>query len=231
MIRIEKLHVAYGNHQVLKGLSMHVQTGTIHGLVGLNGSGKTTLLNTLYGIMKQKTGTIELEGQKSRRQAIGYLETQQYFYPRITGMEYLKLVSGMNQSFDIKQWNELFELPLEQLIDEYSTGMKMKLAMFGIISLNKSILLLDEPFNGIDLETVYKLKNLLTRFKAQGITIVLTSHILESLVSICDRISYLNGGIIEFTIDQEHFPELEKRIISIHQEKIDLQLQRLLGKD
>jgi ABC-2 type transport system ATP-binding protein len=51
-------------------------------------------------------------------------------------MEYLKLVSGMNQSFDIKQWNELFELPLEQLIDEYSTGMKMKLAMFGIISLN-----------------------------------------------------------------------------------------------
>jgi ABC-type multidrug transport system fused ATPase/permease subunit len=85
MIRIEKLHVAYGNHQVLKGLSMHVQTGTIHGLVGLNGSGKTTLLNTLYGIMKQKTGTIELEGQKSRRQAIGYLETQQYFYPPDNG--------------------------------------------------------------------------------------------------------------------------------------------------
>jgi ABC-2 type transport system ATP-binding protein len=80
------------------------------------------------------------------------------------------------------------------------------------------------------LKRFYKLKNLLTRFKAQGITIVLTSHILESLVSICDRISYLNGGIIEFTIDQEHFPELEKDNFDPSGED-DLQLQRLLGKD
>jgi ABC-2 type transport system ATP-binding protein len=227
MIKIDNLFVDYGQHSVLKGLSLKIENATIHGLVGLNGSGKTTLLNTIYGIKKQTEGVVQIMGRERKRSLISYLETQNYFYPRITGKEYLKLISNKNPDFDINAWNDLFELPLKQLIDEYSTGMKKKLAMFGIISQNKIFLILDEPFNGIDLETVYKLKNLLQKLKLQGKTILITSHILESLIGLCDAISYLNNGIIEFTLDKDHFNEVEGRIFSLHQEKIDQQLDKL----
>jgi ABC-2 type transport system ATP-binding protein len=229
MLQIEDLVVSYGQHQVLKGLSLEITDATIHGLVGLNGSGKTTLLNTLYGIKKQEKGKVRLTHENDGKRQIGYLETQNYFYPRITGMEYLKLVSNQNPEFQIENWNELFELPLQQLIDEYSTGMKKKLAMFGVISLDRPVLILDEPFNGIDLETVYKLKSLFLKLRQQGKTILITSHILESLVALCDRVSYLNRGIIEFTLDRNNFGDLENRIFSLHQEKIDQQLQGLFG--
>jgi ABC-2 type transport system ATP-binding protein len=227
MIKIDNLFVDYGQHSVLKGLSLKIENATIHGLVGLNGSGKTTLLNTIYGIKKQTEGVVQIMGRERKRSLISYLETQNYFYPRITGKEYLKLISNKNPDFDINAWNDLFELPLKQLIDEYSTGMKKKLAMFGIISQNKIFLILDEPFNGIDLETVYKLKNLLQKLKLQGKTILITSHILESLIGLCDAISYLNNGKIEFTLDKDHFNEVEGRIFSLHQEKIDQQLDKL----
>lgn len=230
MIAIENLHVSYGQHCVLKGLSLNIRKASIHGLVGLNGSGKTTLLNTLYGMIKQVEGKVEIVDKAQSKLAIGYLETQNYFYPRITGSEYLSLVSSQTSNFDIERWNELFELPLKQLVDEYSTGMKKKLAMFGVISLDKPILILDEPFNGIDMETVYKLKNLLIKLKSQGKTILITSHILESLIGICDQISYLNNGSIEFTLDKDNYQEIEHKIFSLHQEKIDRQLDTLLGE-
>jgi ABC-2 type transport system ATP-binding protein len=229
MIKIDNLHVSYGQLTVLNELSLTIEKAAIHGLVGLNGSGKTTLLNTLYGLKKQDAGTITIRERVKLKSDIGYLETQNYFYPRITGLEYLRLVSGQNAGFEIERWNELFELPLKQLIDEYSTGMKKKLAMFGIISLDKPILILDEPFNGIDLETVYKLKNLLVKLSSRGKTILITSHILESLIGICDCISYLNKGCIEFTLAKENFKLLENKIFSLHQEKIDQQMQTLFN--
>jgi ABC-2 type transport system ATP-binding protein len=229
MLNITALNVSYGSHRVLKGISMEVESKTIHGLVGLNGSGKTTLLNTLYGIKKADSGNIKIASSSMGNLHIGYLETQNYFYPRITGMEYLRLISCRNEGFEIDRWNELFELPLSQLIDEYSTGMKKKLAMFGVISLNKPILMLDEPFNGIDLETVYKLKSLLLKLRDQGVTILITSHILESLTNLCDCISYLNRGIIDFTLGREEFDSLENQIFSLHKQKIESQLNGLLN--
>jgi ABC-2 type transport system ATP-binding protein len=229
MIKTTALFVSYGSNEVLKGISMEVETKTIHGLVGLNGSGKTTLLNTLYGLKKADSGEIKVVSGGTNKSQIGYLETQNYFYPRITGMEYLRLISHQNRGFEIDRWNELVELPLFRLIDEYSTGMKKKLAMFGVISLNKPILILDEPFNGIDLETVYKIKSLLIKLREQGKTILITSHILESLTNLCDCISYLNRGLIEFTLGSEDFSNLETRIFSLHKEKIEQQLIGLVS--
>jgi ABC-2 type transport system ATP-binding protein len=227
MVTIDNLYVSYGQNEVLKGLNLEVAEGTIHGLVGLNGSGKTTLLNTLYGLKKQDKGRVILNVPDNGKRQIGFLETQNYFYPRITGMEYLRLVSNRNPRFQIGNWNTLFDLPLQQLIDEYSTGMKKKLAMFGVISIDRPIMILDEPFNGIDLETVYKLKSLFLKLRQNGKTILITSHMLESLIGLCDRISYLNRGVIEFTLDRENFSELENKIFSLHQEKIDNQLKNL----
>jgi ABC-2 type transport system ATP-binding protein len=144
-------------------------------------------------------------------------------------MEYLKLFRTKNPAFDIGKWNEFFELPLNKLIETYSNGMKKKLALLGILALDREILMLDEPFNGLDLETVQKLKRLLPQLKSSK-TILITSHILESLLGICDSISYLNGGVIQFTRERKEFAGIEEEIFSMHQDKIDRQIEALIGK-
>ncbi len=229
MITIDNLQVNYGNNHVLNGLCLDIASNTIHGLVGLNGSGKTTLLNTLYGLKSKAKGAIQYNDEALKRNNIAYLETINYFYPRITGKEYLTIFKTQNPRFDIDKWNTLFELPLNKLIDDYSTGMKKKLAIMGIICLNREVLILDEPFNGIDLETVQKIKTLLLNLKTNK-TIIITSHILESLMPICDSISYLNNGKIEFTKRKKNFDEIENDIFAVHQDDLDKKIQELIGK-
>ncbi len=228
MITIHNLHVRYGTNKVLTGLNLEVHDCCIHGLVGLNGAGKTTLLNTLYGLKQRSEGEILYKSGPVKRKQIAYLETINYFYPRITGNEYLGLFKKQNPDFEIDKWNELFELPLDMLIDKYSNGMKRKLALMGIVSLNREILILDEPFNGLDMETVQKVKMLLPQLKSTK-TILITSHILESLTNICDSISYLNAGVIQFTKDKKNFASLESEIFAVHHKKINDQIRALIG--
>lgn len=229
MINLHDLHIRYGKNHVIKGLNLKIMRHTVHGLVGLNGAGKTTLLNAIYGLKKMTKGEITCKSAAVRKKQIAYLETDNFFYPRITGMEYLRLFRTSNPAFDIGKWNELFELPLNKLIESYSNGMKKKLAIMGVLTLDREILMLDEPFNGLDLETVQKLKRLLTQMKSSR-TILVTSHILESLLGICDSISYLNGGAIQFTKEKGDFAGIEEEIFAMHQDKIDRQIKALIGK-
>src|SRR5665811_1144688 len=165
MISIENLKVNYGENTVLKSLNLVIPSASIHGLVGLNGSGKTTLLNSIYGIKEKQAGSISYGSAPIEKNKIAYLESVNYFYPYITGKEYLMMFRTQNVNFNIDNWNELFELPLDKLVEDYSTGMKKKLAFMGVICLNSEILILDEPLNGVDLETVQKIKSLLTKLK------------------------------------------------------------------
>jgi ABC-2 type transport system ATP-binding protein len=229
MIILNDLHVRYGNNHVIKGLNLDIADHSIHGLVGLNGAGKTTLLNAIYGLKEKAKGEIRCGSAQFCRRKIAFLETENYFYPRITGMEYLKLFRTNNPAFDIDKWNEFFELPLHRLIESYSNGMKKKLALLGVIALDREILMLDEPFNGLDLETVEKLKRLLPSLKSSK-TILITSHILESLLGICDSISYLNGGMIQFTRERREFDSIEDEIFAVHRDRIDQQIKALIGK-
>ncbi len=216
MIKIKNLSVNYGKKQVLKNMNLELDSNQIHGVLGLNGAGKTTFFNTLYGLKKIKSGKITVNDNKVQKKNIAYLETHNYFYPNITGMEYLSLF--INPDFEIIKWNKLFDLPLNKIIETYSTGMKKKLAILGILKLDKSILILDEPFNGLDLETSRTLKLTLLKLKESGKTIIISSHILESLTTLCDKLHYLKNGIIQFSkektnfegIDNEIFSELEK---------------------
>ena len=228
MLKIDNLKVDYGSYNVLNALCLNISCNSIHGLVGLNGSGKTTLLNTIYGLKIQTQGTIQYNSKVIEKNNIAYLEAINYFYPRINGKEYLCLFKTQNSEFNIDKWNDLFELPLNKLIDDYSTGMKKKLALMGIICLNREILILDEPFNGVDLETVQKVKTLLLKLKSNKIVLI-TSHIIESLLPICDSISYLNGSKIQFTKEKKDFNKIENEIFSVHQDKIDKKIQELIG--
>ncbi|HBS85587.1 MAG: hypothetical protein A2W91_14510 [Bacteroidetes bacterium GWF2_38_335] len=226
MLTINNLCVSFGQLDVLKNLCMQIGNGEVRGIVGLNGSGKTTLFNTLYGNVKKQSGEILFDDEKLGRSKITFFETNSFFYSSITGKEYLSLFKTKNPNFDIKGWNEIFDLPLNKLIETYSTGMKKKLALMGILSMENPIYLLDEPFNGLDLETNQKVKQIVEILKEKGCTILVSSHILETLTGTCDSISYLNNGIIEFTALKNEFGSLAERVFK---DIDDSDLRRLMG--
>ena len=125
------------------------------------------------------------------------------------GLEYLNIVTQGNYNLSL---NQIFRLPLECLIDTYSTGMKKKLAFWGVFELNKDVVILDEPFNGIDIESVEYFYKLIFEMRNQGKIVIISSHIIETLTRVCDRIGFLNEGRTSKVYDREHYYQLQKAI-------------------
>jgi ABC-2 type transport system ATP-binding protein len=208
MLQLINISAGYGPNIVIKDVNLICNTGEIHGILGWNGAGKTTLFNTIFGFLALKSGKILINNEKSGKDKISYLETDNYFYPYLRGREYLQLLGG-EHNLMIQQWANIFDLPLDAPVDTYSTGMCKKLAIAGIILQDRPVLLLDEPFNGIDLESSEKLLFILDKLKNAGKTILLSSHILPSLTSVCSKISLLQGGSFQKTFSPEQFDKLE----------------------
>lgn len=228
MLKVADLSVNYGDKQVLNQLNQQFEPGEIHGVLGMNGAGKTTFFNTLYQNIQPVSGVLSLGDSQLQRDHIAFLETQNYFYPYLKGREYLELITLSNPNFQIKLWNEIFELPLEELIDNYSTGMKKQLAFIGMLSSERPIFILDEPFNGVDVENNEKIHQILIRLKTQDKVILLSSHIINSLTAICDKISYLSNGRIQQSYQKEDYPLLEQTIKNMVKKQIDQKLDSLL---
>jgi ABC-2 type transport system ATP-binding protein len=212
MILIDELTVSYGDHRVLNNLSLSLPLNCVHGLVGMNGAGKTTLLNTMAGFIRPVSGSIRMSGHPLRKADLAYLETENFFYSLITGREYLGLFKAPKDVPGIDDWNLMFRLPLDQVIDGYSSGMKRKLALAEVLRQNKPLVILDEPFNGLDLESSRLLALIIARLKDEGTTVIITSHILGSLTGICDDIHLLRDGKITFSKAREDFVNLEQEI-------------------
>ena len=221
MITIKDLNFSYDKKsKVLDSLCLSLTENKIHGIVGLNGAGKTTLLNAIYGLVRID-GTISCEGKNVTKKEMSYLVTENFFYSNITGSEYLSLFK--NQKFDSDKWNGLFSLPLDQIIDGYSTGMKKKLALLGILKQDKPLMILDEPFNGLDIETCRIIRSILLRLKDKGKTIIITSHIIETLTNLCDYIHYLEKGTINYSKEKHDFAEFERELFeSIENKNVEL---------
>lgn len=222
MITIKNLNISYRkNEPVIDNLNLLIQDGMIHGIVGLNGAGKTTLLNSMFGLKNVDSGEILNDGNKINKKSLAYLVTENFFYANITGREYLNLFTS--KEFDLEKWNLLFDLPLDHIIDGYSTGMKKKLALLGILKQDKPLLIIDEPFNGIDIETCRIIRMILLRLKENGKTIIVTSHIIETLTNLCDFIHYLEKGKIKYSKDKEGFADFEREIFDkIENENIEI---------
>jgi len=228
MLKINNLSVSFGDHKVLKNLELGCSKGELHGVLGMNGSGKTTLFRTIYGFKKKDDGDCVFENEAISSRKIGFLETENYFYSYMKGQEYLDLLSGADSHFDIKKWNQIFDLPLNDLIDTYSTGMKKKIAFLGVMALDRPVIILDEPFNGVDVESNEKIFQILERLKEHGKVMLISSHILSSLTSICDKISFLKKGVISKTYQKEEFPLLESELREMVQKNINQTLNELL---
>jgi ABC-2 type transport system ATP-binding protein len=228
MLSINQLSVRYGSHRVLNDLSLGLEEGRVHGLVGLNGAGKTTLLNTVAGWIFPEEGTITWNGTSLASWHFAYLESDLFFYPYITGYEYLGLFTGQRDKSGTDKWNELFKLPLADLTDTYSHGMKKKIALLAVLLQDRPFLILDEPFNGLDIEASRMISQVIMRLREKNHLILITSHIMESLTGICDYIHLLRDGKIALSATRGNYIHLEEALFGHSDDRNKALLDALL---
>lgn len=226
MISIKNLVVGFSTKIVLDNITIDFYPAKIHGIVGLNGAGKTTFFHTLSGNLKPSSGQIYMNGNMVTNKEIAYLDTINFFYSRITGKEYLNLFKQTNLNFNLNALQEYFQLPLDELIETYSTGMRKKLALLGILKQDKLIFLFDEPFNGLDMETNKIVEIIISSLKEKGKTIFLSSHIIDPLLAVCDEIHFLDKGKFTKSFDKQHFDTIEEELFR----KLKATAQRLISK-
>ena len=211
MIHIKQLSKAYGNKQVLKAINLQLEAGKIYGVVGENGAGKTTLFRCLAGF-EDCDGTIDALFSPLKDH-LGFLPTNPIFMSRITGWEYLKLLSiARNIATENFEEKNIFDLPLHQYAETYSTGMKKKLALLGILLQKNDVFILDEPFNGVDIHSNMIITDILQQLKELNKTVLLSSHIFSTLQATCDEIHLLKEGVFVKSVGRADFQQLEEEM-------------------
>lgn len=211
MIRVINVSKSYGKNKVLDGIDLTLEKGKVYGVVGKNGAGKSTLFRCLAGL-ESYDGDIESD-YPNLRNASGLLETNPRFLTRITGWEYLKLfcIAREINDEDFTSQN-IFELPLQEYAEYYSTGMKKKLALTAILLQKNEVYILDEPFNGVDLESNMLIGAIIDELKRLGKTVIISSHIFSSLKTYCDEMFLMKNGSIYKSVTKDIFEELEKEM-------------------
>lgn len=209
MIKIENLSKAFGKNRVLSNINLQLEQGKTYGIVGHNGAGKTTFFRCIMGFLSY-AGTIQSDF-KRLKDHIGYLETNPQFMSFVTAQEYLKL---MTMARDIQQTDfesqNIFELPLGDYANHFSTGMKKKLALLGVLLQKNDIYILDEPYNGVDIHSNMMITAIIQKLKKEGKTILISSHIFSTLKENCDEILVLKNGQMGDPIQPAQYDELEK---------------------
>ncbi len=224
MITIADLQCAYGEKKVVDIPAFAFAQG-VHGIVGLNGSGKTTLLNALYGFGRSKSAAVQLNGADMFHGNTAFQEAESYFYPGITGREYLALFMQGNTA-NLPGIDELLEVPLDDLITTYSTGMRRKLAILGTLHLDREVLLLDEPMNGLDLASVRVVEAIVRKLAERGRTVLITSHVLGPLITLCDRIHLLQAGSFTRSFERGQTEGLEVALFA----DLDQRTNEVMGR-
>lgn len=212
MIRIRDLQFGYGGRLVIDCARMDFEAQQVHGIVGLNGAGKSTLFQLLTRYLKPRQGAIEWEGRNMQRKDTGYLETHNYFYTNLTGNEYLDIFPRSNKDFQLERLNELFQLPLNEVTEAYSTGMKKKLALLAILQQDRPVYILDEPFNGLDLESGRVVELMIAHLKAKGKTVLVSAHTLGPLLQGCDQVHLLRNGAFAVSYGRNEFDRIEREL-------------------
>ncbi|HQR02305.1 MAG TPA: ATP-binding cassette domain-containing protein [Ferruginibacter sp.] len=208
MIQVTGLSKNYGDKQALKNINLRLERGRVYGIAGENGAGKTTLFRCIAGL---ETCEGEIRADKDPlKNHLGLLPTEPYFFSRITGIEYIRLLCNarQKQAADIESRN-IFELPLKRYASTYSTGMKKKLALMAILLQDNDYFILDEPFNGVDIQSNIVITELILSLKQRNKIIVVSSHIFSTLHDTCDEIHLLHEGTIQRSVQKDGFGALE----------------------
>lgn len=215
MIAIHHLSKKFGTTSVLENINHTFQAGKVYGIMGENGAGKSTLFRCLMGLENYKGEIIKEHPLK-----VGYLYDTPFYYSFVTGMEYIVFcLKARKLPIDkqkISELNEKFALPLERYATQYSLGMKKRLMIMTLMLQDNDFIIMDEPFNGLDLTGTILLKQWILSMQAQQKCIVLSSHIISSLTDVCDEISYIHKGKIVANYSDKTAEYIEKEISKLY---------------
>ena len=209
-VEVNRLSKSFGNRRAITTVSLSVQSGEVLGLLGPNGSGKSTLMKSIVGIIKPDTGSIRVLGTDvtadpvAIKGMIGYVPESPRLYEFLSGVEYLDFVADVHGLAKGERQERILEflkaLDLEgrenELIHGYSQGMKQKLAIIAALLHHPRVLVLDEPLNALDPRSARIVKELLHKFRDNGIPTIFSTHVLEIADAICDRVIIMDGGQI-----------------------------------
>lgn len=205
------LSKVFGDKEVLKNVSMEFSKGNVYGIVGENGAGKTTLFRCIAGL-ESYSGEI-ISDVTPLKNHLGLLLTDPFFFSMITGKEYIRLLCNARgkTNLDIDSKN-IFDLPLHQYASTYSTGMKKKLAITAILLQENEYFILDEPFNGVDIQSNIILTEIILKLKELNKIVIISSHIFSTLSETCDEIHLLRKGEQIKSVQKSGFKNLEQEM-------------------
>ena len=208
MLRIENLTKKFGDKKAVDSLSLHIEPGEIYGFIGHNGAGKTTTIKSIVGILKFDEGEILVDGMSVKespiecKKKIAYIPDNPDLYEFMTGISYLNFiadiynVSSQDRTERINKYGDLLELTddLAQPISAYSHGMKQKLAIISAWIHNPKLIIMDEPFVGLDPKSSHILKEMMRDVCDKGGAIFFSTHVLEVAEKLCDKIAIIKNG-------------------------------------
>ena len=208
MLQIEHLTKTYGEKKAVDDLSLHILPGEMYGFIGHNGAGKTTTLKSVAGILRFDAGEIRIAGTSIRtdplacKRKIAYIPDNPDLYDYMTGIQYLNFianifgVSAADRQVRIRELAERFELTndLAQPIAAYSHGMKQKLAIISAWLHAPQLVVMDEPFVGLDPKAAHLLKGMMRELCDRGGAIFFSTHVLEVAEKLCDKVAILRAG-------------------------------------
>ena len=208
MLKIEHLTKNYGDKKAVDDLNLHIKPGEIYGFIGHNGAGKTTTLKAVVGILQFDEGEILIDGKSVRtaplecKRDIAYIPDNPDLYDFMTGIKYLDFiadifkVSETERKTRIRKYADLFELTadLAQPIASYSHGMKQKLAIIAAWLHQPKLIIMDEPFVGLDPKASHLLKGMMREVCDAGGAIFFSTHVLEVAEKLCDKVAIIKGG-------------------------------------
>ena len=208
MLNIEHLTKTYGEKKAVDDLNLHIRPGEIYGFIGHNGAGKTTTLKSVAGILQFDAGEIYIGGDSVRekplecKRKIAYIPDNPDLYEYMTGIEYLNFIAdifGVDAALRrerIRRYADAFELTgdLAQPIAAYSHGMKQKLAIIAAWLHEPQLILMDEPFVGLDPKAAHLLKGMMREICDRGGAIFFSTHVLEVAEKLCDKVAIIKGG-------------------------------------
>ncbi|MGC8572961.1 MAG: ABC transporter ATP-binding protein [Caldisphaera sp.] len=240
----EKIYKKIGKKEILKGVDLKIRYGEIHVIAGHNGAGKTTLFRILAGLLKYDSGKLSVLGfdpnknQHEISKYLGYVPEDSSPYERLTGFENLRVFALIYSNGDekiaekfIKRGAEISELTHEDLsrkAGEYSNGMKKRLLIARAIMHNPKLVLLDEPTNGLDVFSAYKIRKLIKTMSSSGTTFVIATHNMSEAEMLADRITFiaygtiLYSGSVKSAIEDFNSVNLEEAFIKAVGEKYEV---------
>jgi ABC-2 type transport system ATP-binding protein len=208
LVRIENVSKSFGEKAALQGVTWSLPRGQISGLLGPNGAGKTTLFRLLMGILKSTEGSMSIGGydcfeERVRvKRLVGFLPDEPVFYSYLSGTEVLELSAGMHGLDVTEAMVRLVPLvkrlgmvdAMQQYADDYSRGMKKKLGLLLALVHQPPLLILDEPTNGLDVESTRLFFDLMRELAAEGTTIVFSTHLMDQVERLCSHVAIIARG-------------------------------------